>query len=319
MTSPLPLSEAVTSERTLAAMDDDIQPYNGPSDDISVAYNNLDISNQNALRIREERRLQRQVLQMMGRPYLVRSNILWTFPLTILLGALVGTGSFLLLYSSSYIRQHASSTFGSHHHQYQGIGQVLLLIVRYCLGGLLAGVCLYGISSSSPKSIRHFYHDLVDLQLDPSCSYSIRQALLVVVATYTLRCVGAPLGPEMMVTALASLLVTISRTKCFSTRLYRRTVASWMQACVAGSLACVMPSWLGSLVAVFELVASARPHDMTLDAVLQRRSTVSYTHLRAHETREDLVCRLLLEKKRHCCRVDRYLLYLHYVRTYCTY
>ena len=26
--------------------------------------------------------------------------------------------------------------------------------------------------------------------------------------------------------------------------------------------------------------------------------SVSYTHLRAHETREDLVCRLLLEKKR---------------------
>ena len=26
--------------------------------------------------------------------------------------------------------------------------------------------------------------------------------------------------------------------------------------------------------------------------------TVSYTHLRAHETREDLVCRLLLEKKK---------------------
>ena len=27
--------------------------------------------------------------------------------------------------------------------------------------------------------------------------------------------------------------------------------------------------------------------------------TVSYTHLRAHETRHDLVCRLLLEKKSH--------------------
>ena len=26
---------------------------------------------------------------------------------------------------------------------------------------------------------------------------------------------------------------------------------------------------------------------------------VSYTHLRAHETREDLVCRLLLEKKKN--------------------
>src|SRR5450756_3180091 len=29
-----------------------------------------------------------------------------------------------------------------------------------------------------------------------------------------------------------------------------------------------------------------------------RRPPVSYTHLRAHETRHDLVCRLLLEKKK---------------------
>ena len=29
-----------------------------------------------------------------------------------------------------------------------------------------------------------------------------------------------------------------------------------------------------------------------------RLVSVSYTHLRAHETREDLVCRLLLEKKK---------------------
>ena len=29
-----------------------------------------------------------------------------------------------------------------------------------------------------------------------------------------------------------------------------------------------------------------------------RLGTVSYTHLRAHETRHDLVCRLLLEKKK---------------------
>src|SRR5665648_1125583 len=29
----------------------------------------------------------------------------------------------------------------------------------------------------------------------------------------------------------------------------------------------------------------------------ERCGTVSYTHLRAHETRHDLVCRLLLEKK----------------------
>src|SRR5450756_2463914 len=31
---------------------------------------------------------------------------------------------------------------------------------------------------------------------------------------------------------------------------------------------------------------------------LELPKTVSYTHLRAHETRHDLVCRLLLEKKK---------------------
>src|SRR5450759_5771132 len=31
---------------------------------------------------------------------------------------------------------------------------------------------------------------------------------------------------------------------------------------------------------------------------LKRWTAVSYTHLRAHETRHDLVCRLLLEKKK---------------------
>src|SRR5450756_2893096 len=31
---------------------------------------------------------------------------------------------------------------------------------------------------------------------------------------------------------------------------------------------------------------------------LARQMSVSYTHLRAHETRHDLVCRLLLEKKK---------------------
>jgi len=33
-----------------------------------------------------------------------------------------------------------------------------------------------------------------------------------------------------------------------------------------------------------------------------RPNTVSYTHLRAHETRHDLVCRLLLEKKNKSSR-----------------
>ena len=34
-----------------------------------------------------------------------------------------------------------------------------------------------------------------------------------------------------------------------------------------------------------------------VNSVRARIDTVSYTHLRAHETSQDLVCRLLLEKK----------------------
>ena len=37
--------------------------------------------------------------------------------------------------------------------------------------------------------------------------------------------------------------------------------------------------------------------DLPLDQLIDR-SAVSYTHLRAHETVLDLVCRLLLEKKK---------------------
>src|SRR5450756_2257241 len=41
--------------------------------------------------------------------------------------------------------------------------------------------------------------------------------------------------------------------------------------------------------------------DIKVDGIGRRQgkvSSVSYTHLRAHETRHDLVCRLLLEKKK---------------------
>ena len=39
------------------------------------------------------------------------------------------------------------------------------------------------------------------------------------------------------------------------------------------------------------------------DIVHGNQKPVSYTHLRAHETRHDLVCRLLLEKKKSTCRL----------------
>ena len=47
--------------------------------------------------------------------------------------------------------------------------------------------------------------------------------------------------------------------------------------------------------------AELRMHDILADPEtgVRRRGPVSYTHLRAHETVLDLVCRLLLEKKKY--------------------
>ena len=44
-----------------------------------------------------------------------------------------------------------------------------------------------------------------------------------------------------------------------------------------------------------ELIAD---HQATFDKMLKQIEAVSYTHLRAHETVLDLVCRLLLAKKK---------------------
>ena len=50
---------------------------------------------------------------------------------------------------------------------------------------------------------------------------------------------------------------------------------------------------------MFLVAATLMTHgDMTV-VVTTSLAAVSYTHLRAHETVLDLVCRLLLEKKKH--------------------
>ena len=43
--------------------------------------------------------------------------------------------------------------------------------------------------------------------------------------------------------------------------------------------------------------ANAEQNYTTKEVELRTLETVSYTHLRAHETKANLVCRLLLEKK----------------------
>src|SRR5665648_714331 len=46
------------------------------------------------------------------------------------------------------------------------------------------------------------------------------------------------------------------------------------------------------------LIVDASSMSRSVAALVHGFNTVSYTHLRAHETRHDLVCRLLLEKKK---------------------
>ena len=43
---------------------------------------------------------------------------------------------------------------------------------------------------------------------------------------------------------------------------------------------------------------NGRAPDYVIQTFIRRLPPVSYTHLRAHETRSNLVCRLLLEKKK---------------------
>mgnify|MGYP003379484333 CR=1 FL=1 len=59
---------------------------------------------------------------------------------------------------------------------------------------------------------------------------------------------------------------------------------------LAGLSASMKLAELGATVKIFSVVPVKRSHSVCAQAV-------SYTHLRAHETVLDLVCRLLLEKK----------------------
>ena len=52
----------------------------------------------------------------------------------------------------------------------------------------------------------------------------------------------------------------------------------------------------------------ARESDL---ASLDAATSVSYTHLRAHETVLDLVCRLLLEKKNTPSSKNTHIIYVH--------
>src|SRR5659263_206461 len=59
----------------------------------------------------------------------------------------------------------------------------------------------------------------------------------------------------------------------------------------------LLSAFAGLLVLLYTTIRCS--HCVGLDKSIHASWSVSYTHLRAHETRHDLVCRLLLEKKKN--------------------
>src|SRR5665648_630334 len=64
---------------------------------------------------------------------------------------------------------------------------------------------------------------------------------------------------------------------------------------------------VGTAMIAVVIIIGMRIHDCMPDTNMwwAHTVTVSYTHLRAHETRHDLVCRLLLEKKKQLNKTKR--------------
>ena len=89
-----------------------------------------------------------------------------------------------------------------------------------------------------------------------------------------------------------------------TTALTLQNILMVMLGCFFGTIIGMLPG-LGPMTAIALMIPITYGFDPATGLILMAGvyygavfGAVSYTHLRAHETREDLVCRLLLEKKR---------------------
>eukprot|EP01017_Pseudomicrothorax_dubius_P006086 TRINITY_DN1167_c0_g2_i4.p1 TRINITY_DN1167_c0_g2~~TRINITY_DN1167_c0_g2_i4.p1 ORF type:complete len:113 (+),score=22.19 TRINITY_DN1167_c0_g2_i4:142-480(+) len=78
---------------------------------------------------------------------------------------------------------------------------------------------------------------------------------------------------------------------------------------IAGFASVILRNRIGLWISLFLILSSlvnlkkrAEYKQITMNLVMIVMGSVSYTHLRAHETGRNLVCRLLLEKKNFCPR-----------------
>jgi H+/Cl- antiporter ClcA len=136
----------------------------------------------------------------------------------------------------------------------------------------LSGIFLHCLPFSPRNIIRHLFHDLIELDYN---SRPLGGSIAMILASWIVLVAGAPLGPELALGALASMIVSLVSKKIWilSGGHSRQVSAKWAQTCLAGALAPIFPSWVSSVLAIQELVLSARPHNVTIDATIRKHSS----------------------------------------------
>jgi len=127
------------------------------------------------------------------------------------------------------------------------------------VGGLLSGLILL----ITPGAItfgadRSFFPDVANLKGKP------KQLLSIVLASGVALATGAPLGPELVLSAMGS---ATARALSYLFGVSRRREACWIYASLSASLGCLVLNPLLSAVLVHELSVAFRSDRLTFDAV----------------------------------------------------
>jgi H+/Cl- antiporter ClcA len=229
---------------------------------------------------REQQLWQRKMLQWAGRPYLIRSGGFWLLSFTIKLSALMGIVSFVVLWSIHWVKGHliqhpvlmSAETVTTNMSSFSSISplQQHILVGSFLgLGGIISTILLWCLPFSTGK-IRHLFHNLIDLDVT---KITLRENCAMALSSWMVLLCGAPLGPELVLGAVDTILVSLISDRPFIPGSSdARTKACWTQATLAGALAPIFPTPLSSALAIQELVLSTRPHNVTIDAALEKRS-----------------------------------------------
>ena len=212
-------------------------------------------------RVDTEGELQRTVLRILGRPYASKGEF-WSqqLPLSILLGALLGLGTFMFLLGSKQLLAvwYTVDTVEKH-------GDWKWLIIT-CAGGLLSALLLSTPYSPNPGATRTAFHDASDL------GGNFLEAPMLLLSCIICLASGAPLGPELAIGVLGSSLGA-GVAELFGCN--PRTTKTLVQAGMAGAFGCLLSSPILGVLLVHELVVTGRGDRLTIDALIDSEETLN--------------------------------------------